>query len=42
MSRVYDVHSAEDALRAAPGRVENWVESTVRSVAESHRGLRRG
>jgi ElaB/YqjD/DUF883 family membrane-anchored ribosome-binding protein len=35
MSRVYDVHSAEDTLRMNPGRLENWVESTIRSVAES-------
>ncbi len=35
MSRVYDVHSPDDALRMTPGQAENWVETTLRSVAET-------
>jgi ElaB/YqjD/DUF883 family membrane-anchored ribosome-binding protein len=42
MSRVYDVHSQDDALRMNPGRAENWVETTLRSVAETAEDYARG
>jgi hypothetical protein len=35
MSRIHDVESPADRLRGVPGQAENWVESTIRSVAES-------